>query len=392
MLGSIYIGLSGMTAHSQGLQTISNNVANMNSPGFKASSVSFEEVLGQGQSGGSSGGPDGGGVRYGGEQVDFSQGDLRQTGGELDLAIQGDGMLVLLDGEARHYARTGQFEVNSEGFIVDRASGHQLGVLNAGNELVPVNVDVNAVSAPVATTTIAFSENLSSTGTEAAVSNIAVYDATGAKQVWKVEFKAVGASAPGEWKVTVTDQAGVPVGGEATLKFLTGGAVDPATQRITVTPSQAGASPVILDFSGGVTSFSSGTSSSLRSSSVDGRAAGEVTSVGVDSEGKVKLTYSNADSLTLGSIALADFSDMQQLERAGGGMFDAVGGEAPRLVASGQPGVGRLVSQQIEASNVDLAAEFGELILVQRGFQASSQVVSVSNDMIQQLFGIRGQG
>ncbi len=75
-----------------------------------------------------------------------------------------------------------------------------------------------------------------------------------------------------------------------------------------------------------------------------------------------------------------------------GGLYRNRGSESPRLLASGTDGIGTLVSRQIEASNVDLSEQFGDLILIQRGFQASSQVVSVSNDMIQQLFGIRGQG
>jgi flagellar hook protein FlgE len=94
----------------------------------------------------------------------------------------------------------------------------------------------------------------------------------------------------------------------------------------------------------------------------------------------------------LGAVAIADFRDPQQLERIGAGLFIDKGGANVRLLASGQDGVGKLLSRQIEASNVDLSQQFGDLILVQRGFQASSQVISISNDMIQQLFGIRGQG
>ncbi len=91
-------------------------------------------------------------------------------------------------------------------------------------------------------------------------------------------------------------------------------------------------------------------------------------------------------------MALADFRDPQQLERASNGLFRDRGSGQLRLLPSGSDGIGTLVSKQIEASNVDLSQQFGDLILIQRGFQASSQVVSVSNDMIQELFGIRGRG
>jgi flagellar hook protein FlgE len=396
MLGAIYIGLSGMNAYSKGLQTISNNVANLNSPGFKATSVSFSDVFDQGGNGlsftGGSGSQLGSGVRYADPQIDFSQGDLRQSEGDLDLAIQGSGFMVLTEGDRTYYARTGQFTVDEEGYVVQQGSGYKLGIVNEGGDLVPLSIADSRTSAPVATTSIKFADNLSSTGTEANVGNIAVYDATGAKQVWKVAFAAVGATAPGEWNVTVTDQTGATVG-TSKIKFIAG-TIDPTTAKLTITKGAGtpNALAVELDFSTNVTSYSSGTTSSIRTTSVDGNAAGEIATVTVNEEGQVELTYTNQKTETLGAVALADFTEPQQLERVGSGLFENGGGASYRLVASGEAGAGKLVSRQIEASNVDLSKEFGDLILIQRGFQASSQVVSVSNDMIQQLFGIRGQG
>jgi flagellar hook protein FlgE len=149
---------------------------------------------------------------------------------------------------------------------------------------------------------------------------------------------------------------------------------------------------VVLDFSGNVDSFSAGTLSTLRATSVDGRGLGTLTSVTIDDTGQLKLSYSNQQSETIGMVAIADVRDPQGLERIGAGLFRDKGGAGIRLLGSGQDGLGTLVARQIEASNVDLSQQFGDLILVQRGFQASSQVISISNDMIQQLFGIRGQG
>jgi flagellar hook protein FlgE len=114
--------------------------------------------------------------------------------------------------------------------------------------------------------------------------------------------------------------------------------------------------------------------------------------VTIDQSGQVKLTYSNGKTELVGAVALANFLDPQQLQRVGNGLFENLTGSQPRLVASGGDGVGQLLSKQLETSNVNLAQEFGELIIIQRGFQASSQVVSVANDMIQDLFGIRGRG
>lgn len=397
MFGAIYIGLSGMQAYSKGLQTISNNVANLNSPGFKASSATFSDVVNYGGSGltfsrGADDEQAGTGVKFETPRVDFRQGDLRQSNGDLDLAIQGSGFLVLLDGDKTIYARTGQFSVDDKGFIVLQGTENRLAVLDDNGKAVALNIDQKRTQAPVATTRIKFADNLSSGSFSATVSNVAVYDSLGAKQTWQVAFTRPTTSTTLDWTVTVTDQTGRTVGTSA-LKFV-GGIVDPTTETLTITdnPPNAAALSVVLDFSDGVDGFSTGSSSTIRAASVDGNGAATLSGVTVDVGGQVKLTYADQSTKLAGAVVLADFRDPQALQALGGGLFINKGGERPRLLASETNGIGKLVSRQIEASNVDLSQEFGDLILVQRGFQASSQVVSVSNDMIQQLFGIRGQG
>lgn len=398
MLGAIYIGLSGMNAYSKGLQTISNNVANLNSSGFKATSVSFRDMYSSGGGGltyssGTDAQQSGTGVRIANPATDFSQGDLRQSEGDLDLAIQGSGFLVLQDGDKIYYVRTGQFAVGEDGYISLQGTQNHLTVLNDAHQPVALNIDTKRTSSPAATTKVTFADNLSSTATTNIISNIAVYDSRGGKHVWQVKFTAVGATAPNEWKVDVLDESSVAVGSTATLKFI-GSTVDPTTAHITITSAPSGADPlsVDLDFSTGVTSFSSGTTSTLRASKVDGNGVGALTSVTVDETGQIKLTYSNSKTELLGAVALADFRDPQGLTNVGAGLYKNEASGQVRLLQSGSDGIGKLVSKQIEASNVNLSDQFGDLILIQRGFQASSQVVSVANDMIQQLFGIRGQG
>jgi flagellar hook protein FlgE len=391
MLGSIYIGLSGLTAYSKGLQTISNNVTNLNTPGFKATTFSFADSFSYGGLGSSfsryvGGRQVGSGVRYGQESTNFGQGDLRQTGGDLDLAVKGSGMLVLLDGDHTYYTRTGQFGINEDGYVALIGSNYRLGVLNGSGQAVDINIDANKTNPPSKTTKVTFNDNLSSTAADATVADMAVYDANGTKHVWKAVFTRVGDTAPGEWKVKVTNQTGTVVG-EQTLKFI-GSVPDPATNLLTFA---SGGLSVDFDLSA-VTSFSSGPLSGIRASKVDGYGLGTLASVKVDADGKIQLAYSNKQTETLGAVAVADFRDPQKLTRLGQGLYADRDGSNARLLTSRQEGIGELVSGQIEASNVDLSAQFGELILVQRGFQASSQVVSVSNDMIQQLFGIRGQG
>lgn len=390
MFGSIYIGLSGLSAYSQGLKTVSNNVSNLNTAGFKASDVTFSDVYGAGSVGGLQYGSNlagqGHGVSLSDISINFAQGELRQTGRDLDLAIDGSGFFVLLDGDQTYYTRTGSFLVNDDGDVVLAGTDFKLAVLDDAGRPVSLNIDQSRTNPPAATTRIEFSDNLSSTATEHTLADLRVYDERGEEALWTVKFTREE-TVFDEWTVTVTDEDGNEVATD-TLKFI-GGIVDPTTTALTVSD---GARTVELDFSGGVTSFSSGTISTLRAADVDGHPAGTIASLTVNEAGGLELTYTNEETDILGAIALADFRDPQRLEQRSGGLFVQKGYGQVQYLAASDSRVGSILSGQLEASNVDLGAQFGDLILIQRGFQASSQVISISNDMIQQLFGIRGQG
>jgi flagellar hook protein FlgE len=392
MFGSIYVGLSGLNAYSRGLQQISNNVTNLNASGFKGSTVAFTDLVGINGNGGASysGGPGGGGngVEIGDTRIDFKQGELRQTDRDLDLAIDGSGFMLLMRGEEVLYTRTGSFEVDKDGFIVLAGTEYRLATLDGSGRPVSLSIDASRTSTPTKTTTIKFADNLSSTATTYGISDVKVYDASGGEHIWQIKFDKPEATS-NEWKITITDDKAKTVGTQ-TLKFIQG-AVDPTTNKLVFEDADAGLS-VTLDFSQNVTSFSAGTVSTLRSASVDGYKVGAITSIRVNDKGKLEIGYSNEQKKELGSIAIADFRDPQALDQRSGGLFHDTGLAQRELMTTEDKRVGRVLSRRLEASNVDLAKAFGELILIQRGFQASSQIISVSNDMIQQLFGIRGQG
>lgn len=392
MFGSIYVGLSGLNAYSRGLQQISNNVTNLNASGFKGSTVAFTDLVGINGNGGLSyaggGGGGGNGVEIGDTRIDFKQGELRQTDRDLDLAIDGSGFLVLMRGDEVLYTRTGSFEVDKDGFIVLAGTEYRLATLDGSGRPVSLSIDASRTSTPTKTTTIKFADNLSSTATTYGISDVKVYDETGGEHIWQIKFtKAEGSL--NEWTITITDDKAKTIGTK-TLKFIQG-QVDPTTSKLVFEDSSAGLS-VTLDFSQNVTSFSAGTVSTLRSASVDGYKVGAITSIRVNDKGRLEIGYSNEQKKELGSIAIADFRDPQALDQRSGGLFHDTGLAQRELMTTDDKRVGRVLSRRLEASNVDLAKAFGELILIQRGFQASSQIISVSNDMIQQLFGIRGQG
>lgn len=381
MFESIFIGLSGMRAFSTGLKQISNNITNINSTGFKSSGIAFTDLFGAGSAHG------GQGVALQAPRIDFAQGELRQSERDLDLAVDGGGFMVLLKDAETFFARTGSFEVNDDGDIVLAGTDYKLTVLDASGRATAVSVAAHRTHPPQQTTTVTFADNLSSSATSYNLANIQVYDAQGVAEMWSARFERDANAAPGEWTVIVTKTDGTEVGRE-TLKFI-GGIVDPITSRLQFSSASR---TVEFDFSKNVTSFSSGEVSTLRVSAADGYAAGEITSITVNDEGRIEIRYSNEQKTELGAVTLASFDNPQSLEQRGNGLFAHDARSGVEFLTSAHNKVGRVLSGRLEASNVELADQFGDLILVQRGFQASSQVVSVSNDMIQQLFGIRGQG
>lgn len=386
MFGSIFTGLSGMNAFASGLRQISNNITNVNSTGFKSTGLIFSGLFaGNSQRSERSGQ----GVTLTEGRLDFSQGELRQSDRDLDLAIDGGGFLVLLKDAEQFFARTGSFEINPAGDIVLAGTDYKLMVIDESGVPQPISIASHRTNPPAPTTKITFSENLSSTATTATIlSGIKIYDALGASVNWQVRLERPANAPAGEWSVTVTDAAGAEVG-KKTLKFING-IVDPTTSQLSFADS-AGRS-IMLDFSRNVTSFSAGDVSTLRIASNDGYGSGDIATVRVTEQGVLEIAYTNEQKKTLGAVAIADIASTDALKQLSGGLFELNDNVAREYLTSAHEKVGRVVSRRLEASNVDLSQQFGDLILVQRGFQASSQVVSVSNDMIQQLFGMRGQG
>jgi flagellar hook protein FlgE len=393
MFGSMFIGLSGMDAYSNGLRQVSNNITNLNSLGYRSSSVGFSDLFrGNNSTGVSYTGKyriGGSGVQLSDLRLDFSQGELRQTDRDLDLAMDGSGFLVLeKDGEYT-YARTGSFEVNEEGYIVLAGTNYKLTILDGQRQPTSLSIDNYRANTPEATTTIKFADNLSSTATGYTIPDLQIFNASGEADNWTVSFEPGEKSSIGQWVVIVTNGSGEELGREK-VNF-EDGKIDPLTALFTFSDAEGGRS-VLFDLSDNVTSFSSGEISTLRTSQIDGFGVGEITAVRVSGNGVLEIAYSNGKIHELGDVTIADFRDLQGLEQQSGGLFTYGNSSGAEFFSSTNDRTGSVLSGRLEASNVDLSKEFGDLILVQRGYQASSQIVSVSNDMIQQLFGIRGQG
>jgi flagellar hook protein FlgE len=402
MLDSIYVGLTGLIGYSKDLTIIGNNAANLNTPGYKSQQMLFSDLFYQSQlrfdNDGGTRLDFGAGVSAGATRRNFKSGELRQTGGDQDVAIDGAGFFVLRRDGQTFLTRAGQFSFDDQGFLVSSAQNARVAAL-VGGTLHDVNLSGLRTQAGKATSRIEFSGTLNTNDAATAphiVNSIPVFDSAGGSHTFAVQFKNNGSVTPSSWLVEVRDEKNTLIkSGE--IRF--GGDGTPATGFNSIAFTYApgvNQSNITLFFGDpgsttGARSLSAG-ASDLQFTQQDGLALGSLTKATFDIDGTLALTYSNGKSAKGDRLALAIVDGEQSLEPREGNLFVAPDGDAITL---GQPNAGAFGKTQagrVEISNVDLAQEFSELIISQRGYQASSQVISAANEMIQQLFEMKQRG
>lgn len=401
------IALSGLNAASADLGVTANNIANVNTNGFKMSRAQFAEVFAVGtQSVGSSAA--GSGVRQSSVAQQFTQGNIDFTDNALDLAIGGEGLFVLSDNGARVYSRAGAFSVDREGFVVN-PQGHRLQAYPyAGNDLfntgTPADLQLSTgASPPQATSGAIFGLNLPANapapvnpvfdaadpGSFNHTTSVTVYDSLGAAHTATVYFAKD--AAVNTWNTHVQID-GVAVGGATQIEFGNDGSLQtPVGGLINLpgyTPTNGAADiSMSIDFSS-ATQF--GNAFGVNSLSQDGFTTGRLTGISVDEAGVVFARFTNGQSSPLGKLALANFVNPQGLQQLGdttwGESFssgDALLGEA------GTASFGNVQSGALEASNVDLTAQLVQMITAQRNFQANAQMISTADTITQTVINIR---
>ena len=213
MLDSIYVGMTGLLGYSRGLRVIANNTANMNTPGFKSSSLQFADLFyaNSDAGGGVTGqglGQLGFGLNTTGTSLSFKQGDLRQTGNKLDMAIDGQGLFVLRDDQGGlHYTRDGQFQFSTEGVLVSPASGAKVMGMDSNGQFVEITLAGQMTHPGKPTSRVKFSGNLSSTATEQTVTGVKVTDASGGEHSLSLKLTsttATTATTAGRWAVATS--------------------------------------------------------------------------------------------------------------------------------------------------------------------------------------------
>ncbi len=390
MIDSIYVGMTGLSGYSRGLRVIANNTANLNTPGFKSSTLNFSDAFYA--NGGNVGGKFsqlGFGLSSSGTSLSFKQGELRQTGNGLDLAVDGQGLFRLKDESGNiTYTRAGQFEFNKDGVLVSKVTGAKvMGVDENGAE---GEIAISGVQtlAGKASASLKFAGNLSvDATTPVTVSGVTVLDAAGGSHTLSARFTNTNATTPGSWTVELME--GAIVVGTGQVIFLNGKpTVATSKLSMTYTPAGQAAIPLTLDLSTDVTSFAAGSLSTLAFGSTDGFAPGELSSTAFDATGTLVMTYANGQKVKGSKLALGRFDSADAVKSLGDNQFESTDDSAWHIGSAGGA-FGSVRSGFIEISNVDLSQEFSDLVIMQRGYQASSQIISTANEMLQELFAMR---
>lgn len=403
MLRSMEDAVSGLQMHQQWMDVIGNNIANVSTPGFKASDVTFQQLFAQtlnagGQPQGNLGGTNpqqiGLGVGLGSITQQQSQGALQQTGNPTDLALQGDGYFLLdMNGQGTGYTRVGDFNFDSAGNLVEKATGFKVqgwlanaaGVLptqNAAN-MQDIVVPQNSSKAPQSTSSLTLSGNLDSTSATPVSLPFTVYDSLG--NPWQLVSKFTETSA-GNWTWAVSDPSGnANLGGSTTgtLTFTGGGAFSASTGGpFTITPAGTTAASIAPTFSA-LTQYAS---ASALGTQQNGYASGALQTISVDKSGVITGTYTNGLTQTLGQVAVTTFANPQGLVQAGQDVYtNGNNSGTASVVVPGTGGAGTVAAGTLEGSNVDLAQQFTDMIAAERGFQANARVVTVADQMLQNL-------
>jgi flagellar hook protein FlgE len=415
MFTSFNTALSALSADTTAIDVVGNNLANLNTPGYKASVVSFSDLVTESLGAGLGETQVGFGVATPITIRQFSQGAIESSSGALDVAIQGDGFLVVSDPTSNGgtlYTRGGSLEVNKAGQLVT-ATGYQVqgwnavgGVLDTTTPPTNISVQAGSLTPPTPTKNISLDLNLDasavSTPTPTTFStSITVYDSLGASHAVSVQFTKDAAA--GQWDYNMTLPASDMANGTAatqsgTLTFDSNGnltspaAPNPPTTTsptLTVSGLADGASDMsiawnLYDSSNQPCLTSYSQSSAISSNSQDGSAAAQLTHVGIADGGQVIANYSDGQQVVVGQVAMASIVNPESLIATGNNNYQLSSKSA--LPAVGLPstgGRGEILGGSVESSTVDIAKEFTNLIVYQRAYEANSKVITTTDQLSQ---------
>jgi len=426
-MASFYIPLSGLNADSTALNTIANDLSNMNTTAFKSQTTNFSDLFYQevGTTGSGNEIQQGEGVQVASNATDFAQGSYDTSGTTAsDVALDGNGFFVVNNGGSNLYTRDGAFTQDTSGNLVT-AGGQAVmgypavnGVVNTTATLAPINIPlIGQVQPGQATTSFSMTANLDSASTAGPTSafptTVTVYDSLGAAHTATVTYTETG---PNTWTYSAalpasdfTSGVSTPVTGA--MSFDSNGNLSTVAQT---TPAVVAATPVgtaagdistiQLGFAGlkdgaadlsmswnllganGTPNISQQDSANSQTAApANGWAAGVCTGFGIGSDGTVSASYSNGQTQAVGQLALANVTNLQGLSLQGNGNYaTTLASGAATIGVSGTGGLGAIQDSTLEESNVNISAEFSNLIIAQRGFEANSKAITTFDTITQE--------
>jgi flagellar hook protein FlgE len=416
MLRSMFSAISGLKAHQTKLDVAGNNIANVNTVGFKSSTTVFEDTLSQvlrngsspqGETAGTNPAQVGLGVKVAGITTNFGQGSTQNTGRASDFMISGDGFFITEQGNQQLYTRAGSFDtdgtgnlVTPDGAILQGWMAKANGEIDPNSPLEALKIPTGQVLAPVATTGAAISGNLSADAADDSApvtSQITMYDGLGNAHKVSVTLTK-STTAESTWALELKDTAtGKTLGTTLDVEFApdntdpdkpVGTLTTPQPAEMTFDPSgdfPSWTGPVTIDLSG-LTQFGGKSDAAAKENEKSGSAMGVLQGYSLSGDGTIVGSYSNGLRQDIGKLALATFTNPGGLEKAGNSSYRAGDNSGNPLVGqAGTGGRGTLTAGALEMSNVDLAEEFTGLIVAQRGFQANSRVITTSDEILQDL-------
>lgn len=427
-------GVTGLNANASAMAVISDNIANLNTVGYKRGQSDFTAMV-NAQNADTT--YNAGGVIASTRRNISLQGSINQTASSTDLAISGDGFFIVTEdvnattgAGGGLFTRAGSFTLDSDGRLRNAQGYYLMGAPIANGSLPNVTPSSLASLAPIdlsnvgslaqQSTETAINANLDSrqtvyagppayaagamAGYPAAANSIAphversieIYDSLGTARTMTLGFLKTGVN---QWAVEVYMRPAADVGGtglvaSGTVAFSTSGvptSVPAGLQNFTITyagATGAAAQPMELDLASALTQFA--IPSALNSATANGSPPGDLVGVSVSDDGVLTAQYSNGRSEALYLIPIATFLNPNGLQPDRGGAFRVTLDSG--LFTINQPGSGgsgAIQSNGLEASNVDLGTEFTDLITTQRAYSAASRIITTADQMLEELLQIK---
>lgn len=434
MMRSLYSGVAGLKTHQTRMDVIGNNIANVNTVGFKSSSVQFMDVLYQttqratgSNAANGAGGTNAKQIGLGTTTATITKnlsgtGSAETTNNPYDLMLNSDAFFIVSRGNMNYFTKVGSFKTDNAGYLVtgngEMVMGWQVDPDDPSKirkdtvSALQIESAANQYSNPEATTEVYISGNIDKTdevfkdgGTR--IMNVTIYDEKGYSYNVKLNLKQNSTADKNTYTVSVesiTDSENKPIAATYSLsgdqlvfdkdtgEFKSVGGGD----SISLTINDKAFSKINMDFST-TTMYATSAASTIKANRGDlqglggGRKVGKLNEVNINTDGKIYGVYDNGEEKLLGQLAVAKFANPAGLEAIGNnlyqttqnsGDFDGIGQEVTE-------GGGTMSQGVIEMSDVDLSTEFTDMIVTQRGFQANSRIITTSDTMLEELINLK---